>query len=129
MEYRTLEDIRRDYNNGAYVCHMIIPERVSDSHVFDENLSVKKNREMAKERNQKVTELTKERMMRNNELFLQMRNDVVKYIAATYNMTEEQARFVEEYVYVEKHSFMCDYFGSIDEICEMVERVLGTLEG
>lgn len=53
-----------------------------------------------------------------------MRKDVIQYIANTYCMSYEQASIIEYYVYSEKHSFMYDYFSVIDDIAEMVEKVI-----
>jgi hypothetical protein len=98
--------------------------------VFDEELSVKRNREMAEEHNQKVEDMKKEKQNRQNELNWQLTKDVVAYIVDSYDISEEQAYIVERFVYVEKHSAMCDYFSSIDGVAEMVEEVIeaGMLE-
>lgn len=124
MSYIDIEEIRKKYNSGDYTYQVFVPLSVSDNHIFDENLSVKRNREMVVEHNEMVRTLHKEKQMKNNELLLQMRNEVTKYIAGTYGMSKEQASIVESYVYTEKHSFMCDYFSAIDEIAEMVEKVI-----
>ena len=117
-------EIRDNYNNGLYTCHMEIPARVKENHVFDENLSVKRNREMVEEHNQRVENLKKEEREKQGELYRQLTNDVVKYIVDSYDVSEEQARIVERFVYTEKHSFMCDYFSWIDEIARMVEEIV-----
>ena len=117
-------EIRDNYNNGHYTCHMEIPARVKDNHVFDENLSVKRNREMVVEHNQNVERMKREKMDKQAELYRQLTNDVVAYIVDSYDMSEEQARIVERFVYTEKHSFMCDYFSWIDEVARMVEEVV-----
>ena len=92
-------EIRDRYNNGYYACHMEIPARVKENHVFDENLSVKRNREMVEEHNQRVENLKKEEREKQGELYRQLTNDVVKYIVDSYDMNEEQARIVERFVY------------------------------
>lgn len=124
MSYIDIDKIRNKYNKGDYTCNMSIPQTVGENHVFDENLSVKQNREMVREHNEKVIAMQKEKRTKSNELFLKMRNEVVKYICHTYGLSMEQASIVESYVYTEKHSFMCDYFSAIDEIAEMVEKVI-----
>lgn len=124
MNYMEIDQIRKKYNKGDYTCHMNIPQTVGENHVFDENLSVKQNREMVREHNEKVIAMQKEKREKNNELFLKMRNEVIQYIVHTYGLSREQASIVESYVYIEKHSFMCDYFSAIDEIAEMVEKVI-----
>lgn len=119
-----ISEIRERYNNGCYNYQMEIPSKVFDNHVFDENLSVKRNREMVAEHNQKVEDMKKEKSRKQAELYKQLTNDVVEYIVDSYDMSEEQARIVERFVYAEKHSFMNDYFSWIDEVAYMVEDVV-----
>lgn len=123
-------EIRDNYNNGHYTCHMEIPARVKDNYVFDENLSVKRNREMVAEHNQQVENMKREKQNKQAELYRQLTDDVVDYIVDSYDISEAQARIVERFVYREKHSFMCDYFSWIDEIACMVADVIevGLLE-
>lgn len=124
MNYMDIQDIRKKFYNDEYSCKMAVPQSVKENHVFDENLSVKQNREMVREHNERVVALRKERDRKNNELHQQMRNDVIQYIVHTYGLSKDQASIIESYVYTEKHSFMCDYFSSIDEVAEMVEKVI-----
>lgn len=124
MSYIDIDEISKKYNKGDYTCNMFIPQTLGENHVFDENLSVKQNREMVREHNEKVIAMHKEKREKNNELFLKMRNEVIQYIVHTYGLSREQASIVENYVYIENHSFMCDYFSTIDEIAEMVEKVI-----
>ena len=123
-------DIKNDYNNGCYTCHMDIPARVKENYVFDENLSVKRNREMVMEHNQKVEDMKKEKQSKQAELYRQLTDDVVDYIVDSYDISEAQARIVERFAYAEKHSFMSDYFSWIDEVSRMVADVIevGLLE-
>ena len=120
---KTLEDIRRDYNDGKYYDHTVIPQKLPDSHIFDENMTIKENRERIQQHNQTVDDMKAEKMSRNAELSRQLTNDVVAYIMDTYELSAEQAAIVENYVYVEKHSFMGDYFSAIDSVAEMAESV------
>ena len=116
--------IRLWYDNGHYNFNMTIPEKVKENHVFDEELSVRRNREMAIEHNKKVDAMRKEKTEKQNELYRKLTNDVVQYIVESYDISEAQARIVERYVYTEKHSFMGDYFSAIDDVAQMVENVL-----
>ena len=126
--YMDIEDIEAAYWNGDYNVKMKIPERVSPQHIFDENLSVKRNREMVLEHNEMVEKMQKEKWNKSNEFRYKLKNDIVVYIVQTYNINEDQACVIEEYVYDKYHSFMSDYFFFIDEIAEMVEEVLRTLK-
>ncbi len=123
MFYKTIEEIREAYNNGEYTYKASIPSKVSANHVFNETLSVKANREMAEEHNAMVAKMQKEKMEKNAELAKKLAEDVVDYIVNTYNLTKTQAQMVERYVYVEKHSFMCDYFANIDSVAEFAENL------
>lgn len=119
-----IEDIQKAYWNGDYNYKMQIPDRLNPLYIFDENLSVKRNREMVLEHNQKVEDMHREKQIKSNELSVKLTNDVVAYIVSTYDMNEKQARIVERYVYDKEHAFMNDYFSAIDEVAEMVESVL-----
>lgn len=124
LKYLQIDEIRNKFNNGDYDCNMIIPHTVKDDHVFDENLSVKQNREMVQKHNESVRKMLEEKRTKSAERHLQMRNDVINYIVHTYGMSKDQASIIEEYVYTEEHSFMCDYFSTIDNVAYMVEKVI-----
>ena len=109
-----ITEIRQKYDSGYYTYKADIPKKVWDDHVFDEELSVKRNREMAIERNKKVDELQAEAKKKQNLLHWQLTEDVIGYITENYYLNEVQARKVERFVYQEHHSFMCDYFSYID---------------
>ena len=119
-----ISDIRKKFHEGGYTVCMDIPSKVSDSHVFDEDLSVKQNRQMVVEHNAKVDQLRQQKNDRQNELSRQLSNDVIRYILDNYDIAETQARIVETFIYQEKHSSMTDYFSYIDSLCQMVEEVL-----
>lgn len=122
--YMNIEEIRVKYYNGDYECKMDIPHAVKEDHVFDENLSVKRNREMTEEHNSKIRDMQRERNDKNAELRKKLRYDVILYIMNTYDMSESQAVIVEACVYNNHHSFMNEYFDAIDEVATMVENVL-----
>lgn len=109
-----INEIRAKYDAGDYTYKSDIPKKVWDDHIFDEDLSVKRNRELAKEHNENVERLWKEAQKKQNILHWQLTEDVIKYITENYPLNEVQARKVERFVYQEHHSFMCDYFSYID---------------
>ena len=122
--YKDISEIRQAWDNGEYFCEIPVPNKVREDHVFDENLSVKRNREMAQEWNANVDQLKRDKMAKNNELACKLTEDVICYLMGTYNFTRKQAEIVNSYVYVEKHSYMGDYFSSIDAVAEMVEKAI-----
>jgi hypothetical protein len=51
-----ISEIRAKYDAGGYTYKIDIPKKVWDDHIFDEELSVRRNRELAKEHNDNVVE-------------------------------------------------------------------------
>lgn len=124
-----IREIADKYRDGYYTYSTpTIPTKVKDGHVFDENLSVKQNREMVAEHNKRVEELWKEARREQNKLHWQLTEDVINYIMNNYELNEPQARMVERFVYSEKHAFMSDYFAYIDEFAEFAEKLVNNKE-
>ena len=119
-----ITEIRDKYKNKGYSYEVKIPKRLAEDYIFDENLTVKRNREMVAEHNQKVNNIREEAKRKQNELYQQLTEDVVTYIYINYNLSVPQARKVESYVYDQYHSCMYDYFEHIDIIAEFTEQVV-----
>ena len=119
-----ISEIRAKYDAGGYTYHADIPKKVWDDHIFDEELSVKRNRELAKEHNENVERLQKYADRIQGELYKQFTYDVVKYIMDTYCLSEAQARVVDSFAYDEHHAFMCDYFSYIDTYANFAHKLL-----
>lgn len=120
-----ISKIRENYNNGYYNVPYTEPMiMLPADHVFDEDLSVRANREMVEEHNKKCDEQRRTRRAAQNSLEKQLRNDVTDYIIEAYDLTKRQAELVESFVYSEKHSFMCDYFSSIDDMADFAEDLI-----
>jgi len=134
--YKDIEDIRKDYDTGKYSVGYHYPgefteeilTRLPENYVFDEELSVKRNREMVEEHNQRVEEARALKRQKQLELNEKLTEDVVEYILENYNLTNKQARIVERWVYREKHSFMCDYFSYIDTFAEFADDIVNQVE-
>lgn len=120
----TIEEIRDMYIEGRYNCKIEIPEKVREGHVFDEELSVRRNREMVDEHNAKVVELKKEQAEKQKELYCELAKDIVEYIIENYNLNKAQAIAIERFVCREKHAFMYDYFSYIDTYAEFAEKLV-----
>ena len=118
-----ITEIREKYNNGDYTYKADIPKKVWDDHIFDEELSVKRNRELAIEHNQKVNELRIEARNKQLELDQQFTADIVGYIQEEYGFNEFQAREIEHFVYEEHHSCMYDYFIYIDTFADWAYKL------
>lgn len=120
--YKDIETIRADYEAGRYTYTDNVPRmsKVAENHIFDENLSVKQNREMVAEHNRKVVEQSKHRMHEQAILDAQLTQDVVDYLVGAYYFSQDVAKKVQEYAYTERHSSMYDYFNYLDEIAYLV---------
>jgi hypothetical protein len=109
-----IDEIRVNYNNGVYTYKVDIPKKVKPDHVFDEELSVKRNRELVQEHNDNVDRQWQYKNRIQRELDERLTYDVVVYMMEYYDLTERQAKIVENFVYQHYHSSMSDYFGYID---------------
>ena len=77
--YMDISEIRQAWDNGEYYVKMDIPQKVAVDHVFDVDLSVRRNREMAEEWNQNVTNLQNEKWRKQAELSKKLTEDVIIY--------------------------------------------------
>lgn len=123
-----IDEIRNSYNRGEYTYKVDIPKKVNLDHVFDEELSVRRNRELAQEHNDKVDQMQRDKNRKQRELSEQLTKDVVEYIMAFYNLTEKQARILESFVYDEHHSYMGDYFTYIDTFADFADNLVNAKE-
>jgi hypothetical protein len=123
-----IDEIRSKYNAGDYTYKVDIPKKVWDDHIFDEELSVKRNRELATEHNEKIEQMRRDKNRKQIELDRQLRSDVAKYIMDNYGLTEKQAYQVEGFTYQEQHSCMSDYFSYIDTFAEFASNLVSPEE-
>lgn len=123
-----IDEIRVNYNKGVYTYKVDIPKKVKPDHIFDEDLSVKRNRELAQEHNDNVDRLWRYRNKAQHELDERLVYDVVVYMMENYGLTEQQAKIVETFVYQRYHSSMCDYFGYIDTFADFAFMLVDSKE-
>lgn len=122
-----ISDIKVFYDRGEYTYREDLKnkiEKLPDNYIFDEELSVRVNREMLIEHNNKVDEYKTFKREKQAELDKQLTEDVVEYIKEYYNLSDKQARMVEQWVYREYHSFMYDYFQYVDTFAEFADDLV-----
>lgn len=119
-----IETIKDRYASGAYNYRVKVPNKLSDNHVFDADLTIRENRRLVEEHNAKVDELRKAYQEEHAKREKQLHKDVVDYIVDCYCMSEEQAVLIEYYVYNKYHSCMYDYFVEVDEFADFVKSVI-----
>lgn len=126
MKYRTIQEIREAYNNKEYNPKMAYPteSKVREDHVFDENLSVKKNREMAVEHNARVDAQKKAYRDEEARAYAQMRDDILAVLVEEYHFNEKQAEKIYSHAYADKHSFMSDFFYYIEELADLISEII-----
>ena len=115
--------IREKYKNGEYNHNIKYGNKVSENYVFDEELSVKRNREMVAEHNAKVDAERKAAYAKQAELDKQLAHDICCYITENYNLSYTVATKIERFCYDEKHSYMYDYLSYIDTIAELIDDI------
>lgn len=124
MKQIYINDVRDNYEKGNYSVNESWPYPVTRNHVFDENLSIKENRELIEKFNCQVAEkrlaISQEKQRRQQE----MRNDVVAAIAYSNDLTERQSIIIERYAWNIRHDCIRDYFDEAEELAEMVCDVL-----
>ena len=121
-----INEIRKLYEEGQYKYKLsdeVILKILPLDYVFDENLSVKCNREMVISHNSLVEDQTRKIQAGQADLDRQLTNDIVEYIKENYSLTEAQARLVEMFAYREHHSYMCDYFSYIDTFAKFADDI------
>ena len=80
VKYKDISEIRQDYDNGRYRSNIVIPKRVTENYVFDEDLSVRRNRELVEEHNSRVEDLKRRKRAGQEDHNRQLTYDVVEYI-------------------------------------------------
>ena len=97
--YKDVKEIKKIYDCGGYFSHMPIPKKVPADYIFDENISVKRNRDMVQKHNENVQKLKEEKRGQNNILAKNMSTDVVNYLVGEYGFKKTQAEKLENFIY------------------------------
>jgi len=120
--------IAEKYRNGDYNHPIKYGNKVSANYVFDEELSVRRNREMVEEHNAKVEAEKKEAYAKQAELTKQLAHDVTCYITENYYVDYQVASKIERFCYDKYYSDVYDYLSQIDTIAEFVEGIISTMK-
>lgn len=126
-EIKTIEDIREKFKNGGYDFNESRPKtkKLKPEHIFDEDLSVKKNREMVIEHNNKVDEEIKAYNNRYNLKISEFNNDLIKVIKEETGLNDKKANVLFNYIYRESHSGgYNDMIIMSDELIEVVNEII-----
>lgn len=122
----TIEDIRNKFEAAAKM--PTVPDKgrfakYLENHVFDEDRSVKWNREefirRNTEYNNEITRLRKERSAAENE----GHNLAKKYITDRTSMNDKQASIYWSYIWYEHYSSFDDLFQYLDEMVDLYNEI------
>ena len=119
-----INEIRANYDKGVYTYKTDIPRKVKLDCIFDEELSVKRNRELVQEYNDNIDRLWRDKERIQNELNERLVYDIVVYIMENYTLTDRQAKIIENFVYQHYHSCMSDFFSYIDIIASFADDLI-----
>lgn len=123
---KTLEDVRTDYNNGEYKNTMEYPNKskYKEDYIFDENKTVKWNREMVIKENEFIDLYKRTYRDESNRLNNKLYEDAVESLMDEYGFNKKQAEKIWGYAYAEKHSYMNDVFSFAEELADIIEEVI-----
>ena len=102
--------------------------KLPDNHIFDENQTVKWNREKVQEHNTRIAREKEAYTEDNNRLFAKLREDLVQALQDEYGLTKEQAELVDSYAYQEKHSYVGDYINGLYELGDLAKKLVKTVQ-
>lgn len=120
-----IQEIKKEYFNGnRYKQLRPTLKTYSEGYVFDENLTVKENRELVTKHNEEYRKEAKQLNKENVRKLNLFTEDVVEYIVDEYHFNKAQAKSIEQKVYSKYNDSMYDYFGTIDEVCDWIREIL-----
>ena len=118
-----IRDIVEKYRNGDYTHHIKYGNKVAENYVFDEELSVRRNREMVAEHNARVKAERDAAYAKQAELDRKLTHDVTCYITENYDVNHQVASKIERFCYERWHSDVYDYLSQIDTIADFVDDI------
>lgn len=113
---RTIENVWEDYRNDKYTYTSVVaPPKLPENYVFDENRTVKENRQMVEENNELRKRIIHENIVGQNNLIKKLREEIVEILMNEYKFNKKQAEFIESRCYERNHAFFNDYFSNIED--------------
>lgn len=121
----TIEQVKMQYMMGKYDIDFSAfnTTYLDTGYVFDENKSVKWNREQVKEFNQGVPAEIRRRKEAQIQKDEEFKSDCIRAIRDDYNFGEGTANKIFVYCYAKYHSNMYEFFDSIEDIAELLHDI------
>ncbi|MDX5808386.1 hypothetical protein [Bacillus cereus group sp. BfR-BA-02730] len=126
ISYSCIDEISNAFVNKFYEPLQEYPShrKFSENHVFDEEKSVKWNREEVERQNEQVKQRKMEWNSEKSRLNAKLQNDCVQILKEDYGLNEAQAEKLYGYVYNDKHSCMHDFFIYLEEFAGVTKEIL-----
>ncbi|MFJ8528380.1 hypothetical protein [Bacillus sp. NPDC094106] len=126
IPYSCIDEISEAYRKDFYQPLQEHPgyKTISKDHVFDENQSVKWNREEVERQNELLKQRKEEWKEEKSRLNAKMQKDCIRVLKEDYNLNDAQADKLYWYIYQREHSCMHDFFIYLDEFAEAVKEII-----
>lgn len=124
---RSIEEIKNAYVAGEFTSKnpfSLKKDKLKEGHIFDENKSVKWNKEQVEAHNNLIDNRIKEYREDQSRLSKALHEETIEALQNEYSLNRKQAERVQSYVYAEYHSSMFDYFQYLAEVAELAEDVI-----
>lgn len=122
----SINNIKDSWNNGDYKNKMEYPDatKFKETHVFDEEKSVKWNKEKVIYENNLINESKRVYQEESNRLNRKLHDDAVNALIDEYSFNKAQAERIWSFAYSEKHSHMNDVFYFVIELADLAEDLI-----
>lgn len=121
------QEVLKSYQNGDYNApESTAPKlkKLQDTHIEDENKSVKWNKEFVQQNNEAYTQRIVAERKARNEGIQRLEIDLVQAIANEYDVLREEADVIYSYAYREHHSSgFHDVVSAVDEVVDLVRKI------
>ena len=100
-----INNILSKINEGAYnIPDKTFPKRLPISHIFDEDLSVKKNKELVAKHNEEIDKMKEEYSLEVNAIRTRLYEDIISAIMEETDLNRKQAEILYNFSYSRHHS-------------------------
>ena len=123
----TIDEIKTMYLNGSFTHPFTVDNtirKLPDDYVISDDLTIKENRERVQNHNKMVEKHRRDHIIKQDELFQNMRNLVREAVTIYYGMNEKQALIVEDYCWSGWHHYITDYLDHVDWLADLTQQVL-----
>ena len=123
----TTQDVLNKEKNGDYFIsreNFITLKKLRDTHIQDEDKSVKWNKVFVEEHNAKLKEQERAYKEANGVKYEERYQDSIDALAYEYSLSIEEAKRVYSFLYERHHSYgLHEMFNSADEVVDLITDI------